>query len=67
MTQNNPKVIVFELFAEHALWQLPSEAMARWSAPLPAPSALAGILGASMGFRQSGKAMKTGGWEVSQE
>jgi len=55
------------MFAEQALWQLPSEAMARWSAPLPSPSALAGILGAAMGFRQSGNSAKSGGWEVSPE
>lgn len=67
MPQNNPRIILFEMFAEQALWQLPSEALARWSAPLPAPSALAGILGAAMGFRQSGNSAKTGGWEVSQE
>lgn len=67
MPQNNQKVVVFELFGERALWQLPSEALARWSAALPAPSALAGILGASLGFRQSGRPAKSGGWETSQD
>lgn len=58
-------IITFELKGENALWQLPSEALGRYSAPIPSPSQIAGILGSALGHKLSGKERKTGGWEMS--
>jgi CRISPR-associated Cas5-like protein len=59
----------FELHGEYALWRHLGDALGAYSTPGPAPSHIAGILGAAMGMPNQASQRKTDNiaWNTSEE